>query len=415
MRKSVKIRKIIYEILIHIYEKSSNYEQSFLIFTNKTNLNEQERSMIYNISLNSMRLNLFISSIIKKYLKKRTKNKIKMLLLSAITQIIYLDFKDYAVTNDTVEIAKLKNLNPGLVNSLLKNIIRDRQLLKVNDLDYDFIPKWFLNALKNYEINLGKFFRSISKEPSLHLVFKNEKFLINFKEKHIKTSKISAFIIDNSKISEIDNYAKGQWWVQDFSSMLPIHLSPEIKSKNIIDLCSAPGGKAFQAITMGGKLNLNEISLKRIKILKENLNRLCLKAKITNSDALILPEQHKFDIVILDAPCSGIGTVRRNPEILFKKNQPSFAKLNEIQSSLILKASKLLKTKGILIYMVCSFFYDETIGIKKNFLKENKFNLSKKNELLKFVNSEGDICCAPSKYKNYMVDGFYTVKFIKND
>ena len=118
MRKSVKIRKIIYEILNDIYKKNLNYEQSFLYFTKNISLSEQERSMIFNVTLNSMRLKFYINNILKKYLKKTTKNKVKILILSAITQIVYLDFKDYAVTNDTVEVAKIKKLNPGLVNSL---------------------------------------------------------------------------------------------------------------------------------------------------------------------------------------------------------------------------------------------------------------------------------------------------------
>jgi len=232
MRKSVKIRKIIYEILIDIYKKSINYEQSFRSQTKKIMLTDQEKSMIYNVTLNSMRLSVFINTILKQYLKKRTKVKIKILLLSAITQIIYLDFKDYAVTNDTVEVAKLKNLNTGLVNSLLKNIIINRKSLTLNKVDYSSIPSWFVDHTeKNNRINIKKIFNSISNEPSIHLVFKNENFLKNFRNKHYKTSIKSAFVSENTKIIEIENYSIGNWWVQDFASMLPIYLSPEIKKK----------------------------------------------------------------------------------------------------------------------------------------------------------------------------------------
>jgi len=125
MRKSVKIRKIIFEILFEIYQKSINFEESYNNFTKNILIEEQDRSMIFNVVLNSMRNKFFIECILKQYLKKRTSLKVKFLLLSAITQILYLDFKHYAVTNDSVEVAKIKKLNPGLVNSLLKKVINN--------------------------------------------------------------------------------------------------------------------------------------------------------------------------------------------------------------------------------------------------------------------------------------------------
>ena len=136
---------------------------------------------------------------------------------------------------------------------------------------------------------------------------------------------------------------------------------------------------------------------------------------------LHIPEEEKFDIVVLDAPCSGVGTLRRNPEILFKKKPPDLDFLTKVQKSLINKAAKLLNKNGIIVYMVCSFFYDETKNIKDNFLEENKnfsqykYKIDKNNSFYKFLDEEGDIYCIPSKHKNYTVDGFYSVKFIKND
>ena len=134
-----------------------------------------------------------------------------------------------------------------------------------------------------------------------------------------------------------------------------------------------------------------------------------------------MPEEETFDVIILDSPCSGVGTLRRNPEILFKKKPPNLTLLTKIQRDLINKAAKLLNKNGILIYMVCSFLYDETKGIKNTFLNENKnfsqykFNLKLGNKFKNFLDDDGDIFCTPSEYKEYMIDGFYSVKFIKND
>jgi len=345
MKKSVKIRKLIFEIIFDIYQKNINFEEGYNKFTKNIPINNEDQSMIFNVVLNSMRNNFYIISILKQYLKKRTSKKIKILLLTAITQILYLDFKGYAVTNDTVEVAKIKKLNPSLVNSLLKNLIKDKNRINKKNIDLSIVPNFIKTSLKNNKIKIDKFFETIAKEPSLHLVFKNKKLLNFFKEKNIKTTQTSAFLIERKRVSEIHSYSKGFWWVQDFSSMLPIYLSPEFNSKKIIDLCSAPGGKAFQSLSLDNEVILNDISKKRIGILKNNLSRLKFNSKILNINALQISEKEYFDVVVLDSPCSGLGTIRRNPEILFKKKPPDIKKMNEIQTNLINKASKLVKKK----------------------------------------------------------------------
>ena len=420
MKKSVKIRKIIFEILFEIYQKSINFEESYINFTKNISVNEQDRSLIFNVSLNSMRNYFFVNNILNQYLKKRTSIKIKILLLTAITQIFYLDFKSYAVTNDTVEIAKIKKLNPGLVNSLLKNLIYNSNTTNKKKIDLSIVPFWLTQELENNKVKISHFIESCSNEPSLHLVFKNKNFLDFFKEKIIRTTETSAFLIKKKKIIEIEDYKKGLWWIQDFSSMLPIYMSSEFKSKKIMDLCSAPGGKAFQALSLKNQVFLNDISIKRVGVLKKNLRRLNFDDQVSNINAMDIPQTKKFDVVILDSPCSGIGTIRRNPDILFKKKPPNFKNLAQIQTDLINKAAKLLKQKGILLYMVCSFFYEETKAIKKKFLKDNdnfsqfKFKIEKESELHKFIDNEGDINCVPAELNGYTVDGFYAVKFIKN-
>ena len=421
MRKSVKVRVLIFDILNEIHQKNKNFDDSFLYLTQNLKLDDRDRSMVYNIVLNSIRNNFFINKILNNFLQKKTSLKIRILLLSAITQILYLDFKDYAVTNDTVDIAKIKKLNPGLINSLLKNIIKNKESINKKKFSESSVPSWFSKALKKNRLSLKEVIENITNEPSLHLVFKNKNLLKLFKTEHEKTTELSAFVLNNKKIKDLENYEKGHWWVQDFSSMLPIHLSPEIKSKKVLDMCAAPGGKSFQTICLNNNVTLNDISLKRVKKLKDNLNRLNLNNEIKNYNALEMPEKEKFDVIVLDSPCSGVGTLRRNPDILFKKKPPNFDFLTKVQENLINKAAKLLNINGVLIYMVCSFLYDETKGIKSKFLNKNKnfsqyhFKLGSDNNFKDYLDIDGDIFCTPSKFKNYMVDGFYSVKFIRND
>ena len=231
----------------------------------------------------------------------------------------------------------------------------------------------------------------------------------------------SAFIKVQKKITDIYNFNKGEWWVQDFSSMVPLAINNKIMNYNILDMCAAPGGKAFQILSDNNVI-LNDISKKRILKLKENLSRLGFDSKIKNSNALDFEEKNKYDIVLVDAPCSSIGTIRKHPEILFRSQKPNFQTLNKLQGSLLQKSSKLIKNKGTIIYMVCSFFHSETINIIKKFLDNNKnFSIEKYNtnsnsiNIKKLISSEGYFLTMPTKYKDYYIDGFFSVQLIRND
>jgi len=203
--------------------------------------------------------------------------------------------------------------------------------------------------------------------------------------------------------------------------MLPLAFNYKTKNLNILDMCAAPGGKAFQILS-NNKAVLNDINIKRISKLKTNLSRLKFKPEIMNLNGLDFDESHKFDMIILDAPCSSIGTIRRHPEIIFKSKNPDFGTLNQLQKSLLEKSSKLVNNKGKIIYMVCSFFYSETIGIIENFLKKNRnFDIERYSpnkefyDLKYLISKEGYFLTLPTKYKNFNIDGFFSVQLVRND
>ena len=423
MKNGVKIRFIIFEILLEIYKHNSSFENIFNSQCSLNNFSKRDKSLINNVCLNSMRYKFHVDKIIKKYLKKKSKKNQYILLLSAVTQIIFLDFKEYAVVDNSVEIAKKINVYPGLINAVLKKICDEKTKLKQIKVFFRDFPEWFKKYAENLDIRKKiQFEDNYYKTPSLHLVFKSEELLKNFKEKYIISSTKSVFLAEPKKIELISNYKKGDWWVQDFSSMLPLHLTFNLKNKNIFDLCSAPGGKAFQAISQGGNVTLNDKNKKRIIVLKKNLKRLNFKNHIINEDILNLSIKKKYDCIILDAPCSAIGTIRRNPEIFYKNKAPNINELFILQRKLLQKASLLVNQNGVLLYMVCSFFYKETLEQMKYFLSKNKnFSILKFDKIEKyaemntFVDSKGYILIPPTTYKSFFIDGFFGVKFIKND
>ena len=423
MKKGLKIRFVIFEILLEIYKHNTSFENIFNSQCSLNNFSKRDKSLINNVCLNSMRYKFHVDKIIKKYLKKKSKKNQYVLLLSAITQIVFLDFKEYAVIDNSVEIAKKINVYPGLINAVLKKICAEKIKLKKIMVCFKDFPVWFKKYADNLDIRKKiQFEENYYKTPSLHLVFKSEELLKNFKEKNIPSSSRSAFLTETKNIKLINNYKKGDWWVQDFSSMLPLHLIPNLKNKNIIDLCSAPGGKAFQAISQGGNVTLNDKNKKRIIVLKENLRRLNFNNNILNKDILNLSIKKKYDFIILDAPCSAIGTIRRNPEIFYKNKTPDIDTLIILQRKLLQKASLLVNKKGGLLYMVCSFFYEETLEQMEYFLSKNKnFRILKFDKIEKnagmntFVDTKGYILIPPTTYKSFFIDGFFSVRFVKND
>ena len=160
----------------------------------------------------------------------------------------------------------------------------------------------------------------------------------------------------------------------------------------------------------------------RAKLMRENLKRLNFNCKLTIQDVLTISNRKKFDLIVLDAPCSSIGTIRRHPEIFFRKIGPNFNKIISLQKKLLEKAVKILNINGILIYMVCSFLTDEGQNQIINFLKKNKnFDLlkfSRESKILgeSFVDKNGFYFVLPSKLENgILVDGFFAAKLIKND
>ena len=322
-KKGVKVRLIIHEILYAIKYQNKSFDQVFNLKKEKEKLESSDSKLINDVVLGSMRLFLYVNKIIFIHSNKKPKKHQYILLLSSITQLVYLNYKNYAVINCSVEIAKNKKINaiPGYINGILKKIDKNKSKLANINLDKKSLNVLNFKSALN-ELSLDKkndIFKSVSQKPQIHIVFK-KKFNINKLSFQInKSSTTSGSIIDQTNLTEIEEFKKGMFWVQDFSSMLPLYLTKNIKDYKAIDLCAAPGGKTFQLIEGDANVCAIEKSNYRINKLKENLKRLNYNIKIKNIDALSLNENEKYNIVVLDAPCSALGTIRRNPEIFYRK------------------------------------------------------------------------------------------------
>ena len=422
MQKGIITRLVSHKILYNLKINNANFDEIFSFYITKYSLSLSDRKLVNNIVLNSMRHNTHINSIITKYVKKKVNINQYLLILSATTQMIFLNFKSYAVINCTVELSKNKNLKvfPGFINAILKNILKDKDKIKKTQIQYNNLPNWFITHNENWQLGeKNSFLQSITKKPNLHIVFKNIQSMNKFNYENIYTSKTSLIIQNPTSINLLPRFDKGEWWVQDYASMLPLYLTSNIKNKVVLDMCAAPGGKTFQALNYGAKLDIVEINPKRANILKKNLIRLKFNDNIKIIDALKISKVKKYDLILVDAPCSSVGTIRRNPEIFFRSSVPDFHKITSLQNKLLNKAKNILKNNGTIIYMVCSFLKLETINQIQNFLEKNpnfynnKFILSNNED--KLIDNNGFINIIPRKYKHFNIDGFFAARLTRND
>ena len=160
------------------------------------------------------------------------------------------------------------------------------------------------------------------------------------------------------QVTALPGYAEGEWWVQDAAAALPVKVLAPKTGEKILDLCAAPGGKTMQLAAAGAMVTALDLSERRLERVSENLTRTGLEARIVAGDALGFDEGG-WDAILLDAPCSATGTIRRHPDLPYAKNGSEFGALIDLQAEMIDHALTLLKPAGRLLFCTCSLLPDE--------------------------------------------------------
>lgn len=171
------------------------------------------------------------------------------------------------------------------------------------------------------------------------------------------------------RIEELDGYGNGSWWVQDAAATHPVTLLGDVKGKTVLDLCAAPGGKTMQLAALGANVTAVDKSTNRLKKLEENLARTHLKADILTKDLMEWQPDSEFDAILLDAPCTATGTLRRHPDGLWTKKSDDIRAMADIQGTLWHRASRWVKVGGTIVYCTCSLQPEEGELMLKAFLK----------------------------------------------
>lgn len=379
----------------------------------------KEKSFANMLFMTAFRNLTFIKTeVLPLFVKKKIPQKqniLEFILYLGITEILFMNTPDYAIINSYVDVAKTETdkFGANFVNAVLRNVLRKKdELLKNRKTKY--FSKKFLEILKQdykaQEIEDMEKYANI--EPMLDITTKHNINQSIYNDATLLPTGTVRFAA-NTIVENIAGFANGDWWVQDVSSSLCVKSLSNLKGKKVLDLCAAPGGKTAQLLDAGAIVTAVDISETRLNKLKENIERLRLESnlKIICSDVLDLTLEEKFDIVLLDAPCSATGTFRRHPEIINTKTLSDVKKLASLQEKLLIKASSFVKQNGILLYSTCSLSKKEGELQIKNFIKNNDnykilpINLSGINNS---ITKEGFIRVLPQHFDDFLgADGFF--------
>lgn len=441
-------REVALNMLIDIDEKGA-YSNIALNKIGRENLSKLDENFVREMVYGVVENRLYLDWVIKKFSKIKLK-KIEPIILEilriGVYQVVLMDkIPDSAAVNESVKLAK-KYSHSGsakYVNGLLRNVSRNKDSIREIDLEdkKEYLrikyshPEWMINRW------LGEFGEEFTEDlcranntrPKLNirintLKIKREQLKSILESKGYIVSNTNyasdGLIIENPQgIIDTEEFKDGFFIIQDESSMLVSQILDPKEGSLVLDLCSAPGGKTThiaQKMNNHGKILARDIYEHKLKLVQENSNRLGIDIiKTEKFDSIELDENliEKVDYALIDAPCTGLGMIRRRPEIKWNRTENDIANMSDIQYKILKNASKYLKPGGTLVYSTCSIEREENIDIINKFISENEdFKLVSVDNLL---DSKENVSTAKDGYIELFphihgTDGFFVAKLLKN-
>ena len=358
-------------------------------------------------------------------------------LLIGAAQILWMDVPDHAAVDLSVRLVQSDRRAAkyaGLVNAVLRRCAREGvaivEEVKAETLD---IPSWLLKRWTAHygEATAKAMAHAILHEPSLDLTVKSDasQWASRLHGELLATGTVRTLL--QGSVTMLPGFSEGQWWVQDAAAALPVRLFGDVAGKTIVDLCAAPGGKTAQLAQAGARVIALDRSPARVARLKDNLARLSLVAEAVTADATEWQGQQDrdsndgFDGILIDAPCTSTGTIRRHPDVACLRQEADIAALGGLQKRLLQKAVSLLKPGGMLVYCTCSLEPEEgeaqvaAVLAAESGLKRAPVSAGEVAGLSELVTSAGDLRTLPCHLpypdpRLAGLDGFYAVRLVKS-
>ncbi len=369
-------RQAALDVLSDISKYETTADASFQKVFQKRSLSERDEGFVRLLVLTVLRYERILNAVIGRFLLKPLslkQKKVQDILCLGTAQLLLLHTPPHAVLWTSVELVKADRKTAflsGLVNAVLRKVMQETEtLLKEFQGRGVNVPEWLFQSWKESygEESATRIADSLLEEPLLYLSVK-EKEKLSFWAQQLEGEVVfpeSILCLKTENIFKTKGYETGSWWVQDRAASLPVLVLKEafggsLMGKKIADLCAAPGGKTAQLLCLGAQVDAFDISENRLKRFEENMKRLRLDGyKIKQADSSALEKNEIYDAVLLDAPCSATGTLRRHPEILNRLHPADVERLAALQKKMLLSAAGLLKKDGFVLYSTCSLQKEE--------------------------------------------------------
>ncbi len=331
-------------------------------------LEPRDRRFVRALVAMTLRRQGEIDTALRKLIAKRppaASGRLGRIMEIAAAQLLFMSVPDHAVVSvalDQLDADKDARHFKGLANAVLRRMAREKEtILDGIDAPRRETPDWLWDRwTKAYgEPNARLIATAHLEEAGLDLTVKSNPALWAERLGGVVLPTGSVRLAPSGPIDELAGFGEGEWWVQDAAAALPARLLGDVSGKRVLDLCAAPGGKTAQLAAAGAKVTALDISAGRLERLAGNLKRLGLTAETVAADALDWTPAEAFDAVLLDAPCSATGTIRRHPDIARLKEPEDVDTLAKLQTRMIEKAVGFLKPGGTLVYCTCSLEAEE--------------------------------------------------------
>ena len=372
------IRTIAAQICYAVVYKKSNLSDAFTkrLSTNGTN---ELKSAVKALCFETIRHYVFLEDVWLQCIEKRPKDKmVRVIMTQALSELKYLNKANHVVVNEAINTAKKLNKKwaCGLINSTLRKaveLIEAKGFKSSNEAALYSHPQWWVDKLKvDWPNDWLQILIANNQKPPLWVRAQSD--LWQDSQVHPHEYIENAYRLDGQDITSNHDFQKGMISVQDASAQLAALIMTPKDGEKVLDTCAAPGGKTCHLLEINPKITLDalEIYPNRAKKINENLQRLNLTANVIVADANDHKswfKKPKYQQILLDAPCSASGILRRHPDIKFLRKQEELGPICQDQQKLLSSAAEVLAVDGKLLYATCSVFKQENSDQIKLFLK----------------------------------------------
>ncbi len=332
-------------------------------------LSERDRAFSRALAAAVLRRHGQLGAVLDKFLEKPLpihSGSLKSILLSGCAQLLILRTPPHAAISLAVDQCRADRRAARfdkLVNAILRRVSREGgELFQAMDIPSSCVPPWLWSRwCAHYgETKAHAIAMASIEEAALDISVKHDPAGWATRLGGIQLSTGTVRLQPGGRIEKLKGYRGGAWWVQDAAAALPARLLPTKRGSEVADLCAAPGGKTAQLCMTGVSVTAVDSSGARLERVRENMHRLELSPQFVVADASTWKPDKRFDAILLDAPCTATGTIRRHPDILHLKRETDIETLAELQARLLDNAVSLLKPGGTLVYCTCSLEPEES-------------------------------------------------------